>query len=95
VYAATIEPDPEEEARRRRFNRGGFRGRGSRGRGRGRGGFDDREARWTQKKGDADGMRLLKGVREGKMGDDEKDGMAEFVTLIEECFGEKEKVEQG
>jgi hypothetical protein len=96
VYAATIEPDPEEEARRRRFTRGGFRGRGSRGRGRGRGGFDDREARWTQKKGDADGMKLLKGLRDGKSGDKEKDGMAEFVRLIEECFGESgDKVEGG
>tara|TARA_R110002003_G_scaffold9_42_gene789 strand:- start:221 stop:823 length:603 start_codon:yes stop_codon:yes gene_type:complete len=98
VYAATIEPDPEEGAGRRRFNRGGFRGRGSRGRGRGRGGFggfDDREAKWTQKKGDADGMRLLKGLRDGKSGDKEKDGMAAFVQLVEEVFGEGDKMEEG
>jgi hypothetical protein len=98
VYAATIEPDPEEGAGRRRFNRGGFRGRGSRGRGRGRGGFrgfDDREAKWTQKKGDADAMRMLKGLRDGKSGDKEKDGMAAFVQLVEETFGHSEKMERG
>jgi hypothetical protein len=96
VYAATIEPDPEDEARRRRFSRGGFRGRGMMGRGRGRGGFggfEDREDRWSQKKGDADGMRLLKGLREGKMGEREKEGMLAFVELVEEVFGAKE--EQG
>jgi hypothetical protein len=96
VYAATIEPDPEDEARRRRFGRGGFRGRGMMGRGRGRGGFggfEDREERWSQKKGDADGMRLLKGLREGKTGEREKEGMLAFVGLVEDVFGAKE--EQG
>jgi hypothetical protein len=94
VYATTIEPDPEEEAQRRRMGRGGFRGRGmrGRGRGRGRGGFnDDREGRWTQKKGDADGMKMLKGLRDGKSGDKEKDGMVAFGMLVEEMFGEKEE----
>ncbi|KAH7075903.1 hypothetical protein BKA63DRAFT_565949 [Paraphoma chrysanthemicola] len=94
VYATTIEPDPEDETRRPRFNRGGFRGRGSRGRGRGRGGFDEKEGRWTQKKGDADGMRMLKGLRDGKSGDKEKDGMAAFVQLVEEMFGCGENKEQ-
>jgi hypothetical protein len=90
VYAATIEPDPEDEMRRRR---GGFRGRGMRGRvrgrGRGRGGFDDREGRWTQKKGDADGMSMLKGMRDEK----EDEGMKAFVGLIEEMFGKDREVE--
>jgi hypothetical protein len=58
-----------------------------RGRGRGRGGFDDREGRWTQKKGDADGMKMLKGLRDGKNGDKETDGMKAFVGLVEEVFG--------
>jgi hypothetical protein len=61
-----------------------------RGRGRGRGGFfDDREGRWTQKKGDADGMSMLKGLRNGKSGDKEMDAMAAFGQLVEEMFGEK------
>jgi hypothetical protein len=90
VYAATIEPDPEDEMRRRR---GGFRGRGmrGRGRGRGRGGFDDREGRWTQKKGDADGMSILKELRSEK--DDA--GMKAFVGLVEEMFGGNREVEGG
>jgi hypothetical protein len=38
----------------------------------------------------------LKGLRDGKSGDKEKDGMAEFVRLIEECFGEsRDQVEGG
>jgi hypothetical protein len=64
-----------------------------RGRGRGRGGFDDREGRWTQKKGDADGMKMLKGLRDGKSGEKEKEAMAAFGQLIEEVFGDK--VEEG
>ncbi|OAK98379.1 hypothetical protein IQ06DRAFT_379221 [Phaeosphaeriaceae sp. SRC1lsM3a] len=93
VYAATIEPDPED----RRSMRGGFRGRGTRGRGRGRGrgGFEEREGRWTQKKGDTDGLGLLKGVREGKMGEKEKEGMRAFVELLEEVLGKKEGEEDG
>lgn len=66
-----------------------------RGRGRGRGGFDDREGRWTQKKGDADGMRMLKGLREGKSGDKEMEGMKAFVGLVDEVFGAREKGEEG
>jgi hypothetical protein len=63
-----------------------------RGRGRGRGGFnDDREGRWTQKKGDADGMKMLKGLRDGNNGDKEKEGMAAFGMLVEEIFGGKEE----
>ncbi|KAF2131041.1 hypothetical protein P153DRAFT_287606 [Dothidotthia symphoricarpi CBS 119687] len=93
VYATTIEPDPEEEARRRRMTRGGFRGRGSRGRGGRWGGHSDREQpRWTQKKGDADAMRMLKGFRNEEDGQ-EGDGMAAFVQLVEEMFGQGEKEE--
>ncbi|KAF1916942.1 hypothetical protein BDU57DRAFT_498083 [Ampelomyces quisqualis] len=98
VYAATIEPDPEDE-RRRRMTRGGFRGRGTRGRGigrgRGPGGFDDREGKWTQKKGDADGMSMLKGLRHGNAGGKDQEAMAAFVGLVDEIFGAKEKVEEG
>ena len=92
VYATTIEPDPEDEARRRRA-RNSFRGRGTRGRGRGRGGFgfDNREERWTQKKGDADALRMLKDLRDGEVGDREKEGMAMFVQLVDEVFGGREE----
>ncbi|KAF2689691.1 hypothetical protein K458DRAFT_427806 [Lentithecium fluviatile CBS 122367] len=93
IYSATIEPDPDQERRRRVIQ--GWRGRwrGSRGRGGGRGGrgFRDEESRWTQKKGDADAMRGLKRVRECENGSEEKEGLAEFVRLVEEIFGEKEK----
>jgi hypothetical protein len=87
VYATTIEPDPEDEARRRRMTRGGFRGRGSRGRGRGRGGFDIGGGRWTQKKGDEDAMKMLKELRDRKSGDKEKEGMLAFAKLVDEVFG--------
>lgn len=94
VYAATIQPDPEEE-RRRAFSRDNFRGRGSRGRGRGRGGFGGRnggaDSGWTQKKGDADGLRMLKRLREGEMGEREEEGMRAFVQLVDEVFGRKEE----
>ncbi|KAH8730436.1 hypothetical protein GQ44DRAFT_606927 [Phaeosphaeriaceae sp. PMI808] len=92
VYAATIEPEPQDEAPRRAFTRGGFRGRGTRGRGRGRGrggDFGAQEGRpsiWTQKKGDAHATRLLKGLRDGRHGDKEKDAIAAFVQLAEETF---------
>ncbi|KAF2848809.1 hypothetical protein T440DRAFT_428026 [Plenodomus tracheiphilus IPT5] len=94
VYAKTIEPDPEDEARPFRQS---FRGRGSRGRGRGGrwGGHNDRPAKWTQKKGDADAMGLLKGIRQGKGRDQEKEGMAEFVQLVEEMFGNGERMDEG
>ena len=92
VYAKTIEPDPEDVARRLRLERQFSRGRG--GRGRGRGGRwnnrDEEPRRWTQKKGDADAMGLLKGIRDGKGREKEKESMAEFVTLVEEIFGENE-----
>jgi hypothetical protein len=96
VYAATIEPDPEAEARRRRWaGRGGFRGRGSRGRGRGRGGrfggFDEHEGRWTPKQGDAKAMKQLKELRQGDRGDEERNAMAEFVSLVEDIFAKKDK----
>jgi hypothetical protein len=104
VYAKTIKPDPEDERRRRMLERNAFRGRGVRGRGRGgwrggRGGWNggqEREERWTQKKGDKDAMVELKAIRDGQGKEGEKDAMAEFVGLVEELFGqhEKEKMEE-
>jgi hypothetical protein len=97
VYAKTIEPDPDDDARRHRFERQAFRGRGSRGRGRGGrwGGHSDRPERWTQKKGDADAMWLLKGIRDGKENDKEREVMAEFVALLDEVFGGEQKEGDG
>ena len=95
VYAKTIQPDPEDEKRRRMLERNAFRGRGTRGRGRGgRGGWnrsEDRQEKWTQKKGDKDGMAELKGIRDGQGKEGEQDAMAEFVGLVEEMFGNHEK----
>ncbi|KAL5118250.1 hypothetical protein ACEQ8H_003922 [Pleosporales sp. CAS-2024a] len=90
VYAATIEPDPEDDKRRRG---GGSRGRGSRGRGRGRfrGGFDHGDGKWTQKKGDVDGMRILEGLRQGH-GDE---GLKAFVALVEETVANSNHKAQG
>ncbi len=70
-----------------------------RGRGRGawrggRGGWNggqEREERWTQKKGDKDAMAELKEIRDGQGKAGEKDAMAEFVGLVEELFGQHEK----
>lgn len=87
VYAATIEPDAEDQPRANRGGRGGFRGRGGRGRGRG-GRFDTVPPRWTQKQGDADAMRMLKGYRDREDTDKEKEAMAAFVQLVEETFTE-------
>jgi hypothetical protein len=98
VYAATIEPDPEDEARRRRFTKGSFRGRGSRGRGRGGrfGGLNEgKEGRWSQKKGDADGLRELKKIRDGESEERDKEAMAAFSILIEELVRGSEKKEEG
>ncbi|KAI8934793.1 hypothetical protein NX059_008478 [Plenodomus lindquistii] len=94
VYAKTIEPDPEDEARPYRQS---FRGRGTRGRGRGGrwGGHNDRPAKWTQKKGDADAMGLLKGIRDGKGREKEKEGLQEFVQLVEEMFGGSDGGDEG
>jgi len=36
-------------------------------------------------------MRLLKGLRDGEMGDREKEGMLAFVQLVDEVFGGKEE----
>jgi hypothetical protein len=38
---------------------------------------------------------MLKGLRDGKSGDKEKDGMAAFVQLVEGMFGQSEKMERG
>ncbi|KAF2256785.1 hypothetical protein BU26DRAFT_527061 [Trematosphaeria pertusa] len=90
IYAATIEPDPEDGPQSRR--RGGYRGRGRGYRGGGRGGrggwANDEGPRWTQKKGDADAMKMLKGLRDGKRAGEEKEAMTAFVGLVEETFGE-------
>ncbi len=82
VYAATIEPDEDDRQQR---NRG--RGRGGRGRGRG-GRNNDATHRWTQKQGDTDAMRMLKGLRERDDKDKDKQAMAAFTQLVEETFGE-------
>lgn len=97
IYAKTIEPDPEDEARRNRFGRQTHRGRGSRGRGRGGrwGGHDDKPAKWSQKKGDANAMDLLRVIRGDKGRDEEKAAMQEFAQLVEELFGKGEKDEEG
>ena len=89
VYAATIEPDEVDQPRRNRGGRGGFRGRGGRGRGRG-GRQDGPPPRWTQKQGDADAMKMLKGYREREDHDKEKEAIAAFVQLVEETFGDAE-----
>ena len=94
VYAKTIQPDPEDESRRRMIERNASRGRGRRGRGRGRrGGWNggDREERWTPKKGDKDAMAELKGIRDGEGNENEKDAMAQFVGLVDELFGKKDE----
>lgn len=85
VYAATIEPDLEDHPRRNGGNRRGFRGRGGRGRGRG-GRQDDSQSRWSQKQGDADAMKILKGCRERESPDKEKEAMAAFIQLLEDTF---------
>jgi hypothetical protein len=36
-------------------------------------------------------MKMLKGLRDGKSGDKEKEGMAAFGMLVEEMFGGKEE----
>lgn len=79
----------EDQPRRGRGGRGGFRGRGSRGRGRG-GRQDDSQPRWTQKQGDTDGMKLLKGYRAREDNGKEKEAMAAFVQLVEETFADAE-----
>ncbi|KAJ4340688.1 hypothetical protein N0V87_002349 [Didymella glomerata] len=88
VYATTIEPDEHDQPRR--GGRGGFRGRGSRGRGRGRGGHNDAPHRWTQKQGDNDAMRMLKGLRERDDTDKEMQAMTAFLQLVEETFDGEE-----
>lgn len=102
VYAKTIEPDPEDQPRSYAGNfrggnyRGRGRGRGDRGRGRGdRFRNDDTPRRWTEKKGDADAMRMLKKTREQDKNDEEKEAMAAFVSLIEEVSGEGTNPEGG
>ncbi|EUC34766.1 hypothetical protein COCVIDRAFT_91707 [Bipolaris victoriae FI3] len=95
VYAKTIQPDPEDERRRRMLERNMSRGRGSRGRGRGRGRggrhWEEREERWTPKKGDKDAMAVLKSIRDGEDNQEEKEAMAQFVELVDELFGKKDK----
>lgn len=38
-------------------------------------------------------MAALKGIREGEDNKSEKDAMAEFVGLVEELFGQKDKMQ--
>ena len=44
--------------------------------------------KWTTKRGDKDAMRMLKGLREGRRGETEKEAVGEFVRLVEGMFGE-------
>ena len=67
----------------------GWRGRG-RGVGRWRGGGGGETPKWTAKKGDKDAMRMLKGLREGKRGETEKEAVGAFVRLVGEIFAEEE-----
>ncbi|KAJ8107219.1 hypothetical protein OPT61_g9016 [Boeremia exigua] len=85
VYAATIEPDEDNRPQRNYRSRGG---RGARGRGRGR--QNDAPPKWTQKQGDADAMKMLKGYREREDGDKEKQAMEAFVQLVEDTFSSAE-----
>lgn len=101
VYAATLEPDPEDQPRQQEGGfrgRGGYQGRGrggrgrgawGRGRGRGRGGFgaDNGPRKWSEKQGDAAATKLLKRFREGKETEEAKVAMAEFVGFVEETLG--------
>ncbi|KAH6618982.1 hypothetical protein C7974DRAFT_40201 [Boeremia exigua] len=87
VYAATIEPDEDDQSRRGSSRGRGFRGRGGRGRGRG-GRQNDAPYKWTQRQGDNDAMRMLKGVRGRDDSDKEKQAMAAFVQLVEDTFGD-------
>lgn len=77
------------------LERNAFRGRGTRGRGRGgRGGWnrsEDKQEKWTQKKGDKDAMAELKRIRDGQGKEGEQDAIAEFVGLVEEMFAKHEK----
>ncbi|KAF2470752.1 uncharacterized protein BDR25DRAFT_369199 [Lindgomyces ingoldianus] len=110
IYAATIEPRPADNpptSFQHPYNgrgRGSYsRGRGSRGRSRGgymrsgdhRHGDENRSRKWSQKKGDADAMKLLKRLREGKEGGGEQAAIVEFVRLVEETFGDGERREDG
>ncbi|KAF2708507.1 hypothetical protein K504DRAFT_381595 [Pleomassaria siparia CBS 279.74] len=76
VYAATIQPE--------RSNKPSFNYRG-------RGGRPVDQGRWTQKQGDANAMKILKGFREGARGGKEQGAMVEFVALVEDVFGPREK----
>lgn len=90
IYAATIEPEEGDEPRRAARGRGGMRGWRGRGRGvgRSRGGGGGETPKWTAKKGDKDAMRMLKGLREGKRGETEKEAVGAFVRLVGEIFAE-------
>lgn len=36
-------------------------------------------------------MAVLKGIRDGETSEEEKEAMAEFVGLVDELFGQKDK----
>jgi NADH:ubiquinone oxidoreductase subunit F (NADH-binding) len=66
-----------------------MRGDMGRGRGRGRGGRfggADHRPKWTPRKGDADAMRLLKRLRDGKQTSEEMEAIQEFVNFVEETL---------
>ncbi|OAL50149.1 hypothetical protein IQ07DRAFT_567878 [Pyrenochaeta sp. DS3sAY3a] len=89
IYACTIEPSPEDEARRRRHDTSFRRGRG-RGRGGRAGRARDEGRKWTAKKGDADAMGVLKRVREGKGEDGEREALGEFGEVVRGLFEGRE-----
>ncbi|KAF2272815.1 uncharacterized protein EI97DRAFT_196924 [Westerdykella ornata] len=100
IYAATIEPDrddqiPAHNTWRSGRGRGQTRGDGNRGRGRGRGRGSSYTAfnppKWTPKRGDAHGLRLLKRYRDGQGTAEEKEAIDAFVSFVEESLlGEQE-----
>ncbi|KAF2197920.1 hypothetical protein GQ43DRAFT_451360 [Delitschia confertaspora ATCC 74209] len=92
VYAATLEPDPEDVLHSGSFRgRGNYRGRGRGNRGgrwRGGGGRDGDKRKWSPKKGEAEATRLLARFRNGKEGAEEETAMGAFVKLVDEMFGD-------
>ena len=91
IYAATIEPDPEDAPRGTR-GRGAFRGaRGRRG-ANGRGGGRHHTPKWTPQQGDRDALRMLKKLRQESNAED-AGSLGDFVRLVDERYGEAKRTE--